>query len=163
MLHHRWTLLFVLPIAACATLGDTFDVTPFLREQITGDTRRACLAREYQMQTRYVVRDDRNWAEASRFSAKGWAALRGEDVQHWQAAQFGLAQGRVGSEQLPLDAALSDPNRDECSCAKAEAAYDGWLAAAARGAGSQAQVEKNFSEALIACRRRKGEVGVEAE
>lgn len=166
MLHRPWLfLLALLPIAGCTTLGDTFDVTPFLREQITGDTSRACLAREYQMQTRYVLRADRNWGEASRFSAKGWAALRGEDVRHWAAVEFRMERTRVGGEQVTLDSVLSsNPNRDRdaCSCAKAEAAYDGWLAAAARGVGDLAMLEKNFGEAVAACRSRKPDDGVEA-
>lgn len=164
MLHRRWLLLLVLPIAACASLGDTFDVTPFLREQITGDTWRACSAREYQMQTRYVLRTDRNWAEASRFSSKGWAALKGDSPQHWQASEFGMETTRLRDAQLELDSRLGKwAHPDECACAKAEAAYDGWLAAAARQAANQEQVEKNFHDALAACGPRKMESGVEAE
>lgn len=64
-----------LALAACATLPGSFAVTPFLNEQITGDTWRACLAREYQAQARYAVRHGRNWAEAIRLADKGRAAL----------------------------------------------------------------------------------------
>jgi hypothetical protein len=151
----RWLIVGVLSVGACTSLDDSFRVTPFLREQITGDTRRACLAREYQMQTHFVVRDNRDWLEASRFSAKGWTALEGDEVRHWTAVQFGLEKTRVGSEQLELEVALSEADADPCNCAKAEAAYDGWLAAAARGADNQGQVEKNFSDALAVCRRKK--------
>ncbi len=151
----RWLIVCVLSVGACASLDDSFRVTPFLREQITGDTRRACLAREYQVQTRFVVRDNRDWVEASRFSAKGWAALNGDEVRHWNAAQFGLEKTRVGAEQLALEMALAQADADPCNCAKAEAAYDGWLAAAVHGADNQGQVEKNFRDALAVCRRTK--------
>jgi hypothetical protein len=64
-------------LSACADLPDSFETTPFLREQITGDTWRACLAREYQLQARAEVRAGRHWAEATALSAKGRAALDG--------------------------------------------------------------------------------------
>ena len=148
-------LIVTLLVAACAQVGDTFDVTPFLREQITGDTRRACLAREYQVQTRFVLRDGRDWLEASRFSAKGWAALRGESVHHWSPADVGVGTTEHDPAQRELEGALAGPAGDSCACAKAEAAFDGVLAAAARVAGNQEQVNKNFSDALAACRQKK--------
>lgn len=158
MLQLRPTLMILalLSVAACSSLGDTFQVTPFLREQITGDTKRACSAREYQAQVRFALRDNRDWLEASRLSAKGWAALRGETVVRWEALQFGLKETRLGAAQLELDTELRHPAAMPCACARAEAAYDGWLAAAARGANNQDQVEKNFRDALVACQRKEG-------
>ena len=148
-------LIVTLLVAACAQVGDTFDVTPFLREQITGDTRRACLGREYQVQTRFVLRDGRDWLEASRFSAKGWAALRGESVHHWSPGDVGLGAGELYPAQRDLETALVEAHGGACACAKTEAAYDGVLAAVARVAGNQEQVNKNFSDAMAACRQKK--------
>ena len=89
-------LALVVSLAACADLADTFETTPFLREQITGDTWRACLAREYQAQARAEVRAGRHWDAATALSAKGRAALDGPNTP--------------GS----------------CDCAKAEARRNAW-------------------------------------
>ena len=78
----------------CASVGDTFHVTAFLHEQITGDTWRACLAREYQTQTRLILRQGRDWEAASRLSKKGWAALNDGDVAPSSPADFDLEAGR---------------------------------------------------------------------
>ena len=88
-------------ISACGTL----DVQPFLREQITGDTHRACLAREYQRQAKSVVRSSRNWEEATRLASKGRAALEGIKVE------------------VP-DAAPTVLRTQTCSCATAQARFD---------------------------------------
>lgn len=64
-------------LAACTTLSDTFEAGPFLKEQITGDSWRACAAREYQAYARARVRADRDWTEATDWAAKGRAALDG--------------------------------------------------------------------------------------
>src|SRR5258706_1734158 len=91
----RWVIgLSLALVAGCTTFGDTFHVTAFLHEQITGDTWRACLAREYQTQTRTTVRNGRDWAAASRFSAKGWATLTNGDVAPWPVSAFDLSVGR---------------------------------------------------------------------
>ena len=91
-------------LLACASLSGSFGVTPFLNEQITGDTWRACLAREYQVQARRAVRNGRNWAEAIRLADKGRAALAGPEPA---------------------------PRENGCECAKAEARGEGLAACAA--------------------------------
>jgi hypothetical protein len=88
-------------ISACAT----FEVGPFLKEQITGDTWRACLAREYQLQAKIHVRTDRNWGEASRLAEKGQAALDGTEVP-------------------PPPGAPAALSRRTCACATAQARLD---------------------------------------
>ena len=91
-------------ISACAT----FDVGPFLKEQITGDTWRACLAREYQRQAKIHVRTDRNWGEATRLADKGQAALEGLDVPPPAGAPAALSRRTCpcATAQARLDAAV---------------------------------------------------------
>ena len=93
-----------LVLAACTGIGDTFEVGPFLKEQITGDTWRACLAREYQVRARGHVRANRDWGEATRLAAKGRAALQ-------------------GSEIAPADGMPTLAGRT-CACATAQARFD---------------------------------------
>mgnify|MGYP006915170333 CR=1 FL=1 len=107
-------------IAACGTL----DVGPFLKEQITGDTWRACLAREYQLQAKIHIRTDRNWGEATSLANKGRAALAGAEVPLVEGASPRLA---------------SAVTRRTCDCATAQARFD--------AAG------KDFDEALAACEK----------
>ena len=143
-------------VAGCTSLGDTFDVTPFLREQITGDTWRACLAREYQLQTRVVLRQGRNWAEASRFSAKGWAALHGEAVAPWSPVAFdaeGERLARLQTARGELDARLGKRDLAPCACAKAQGAYDGWVAAAVWPAVNEAAAQAGFASTVTGCRQ----------
>jgi hypothetical protein len=155
MLQVRWLLLLVLPIAACASFDDSFQVTPFLREQVTGDTWRACLAREYQVQTRLVLRESRDWAEASQFSSRGWAALRGEDVPPGLSMTV-PRDGELGQAWVELAASLARPGERRCECAKAQAAFDGWLAASARLGGNVEATRTNFKSALDACHKATG-------
>ena len=160
MFQLRWLALLLCPIAACASFDDSFHVTPFLREQITGDSWRACLAREYQVQTRIVLREGRNWAEASRFSAKGWAALRSEPVAPWGVTEFELTEGRrtaLSGARSELDAALANRDRSPCWCGKSQAAFDGWLAASARLGADVDALQKNFADAAASC--RNGDTG----
>ena len=110
-------------LAACSNLGGSFEVTPFLRESITGDTWRACLAREYQLQARQEVRNGRNWREAIRLADKGRAAL---------------AAPEPTSPQNP------------CECAKAEARREALETLDARGTDTTA-MRKSLDEAQAAC------------
>src|SRR5262249_61549304 len=64
-------------LVSCVDVSDSFETTPFLREQITGDTWRACLAREYQLEARAEVLAGRHWDNATPLAAKGRAALNG--------------------------------------------------------------------------------------
>jgi hypothetical protein len=91
-------------ISACAT----FEVGPFLKEQITGDTWRACLAREYQLQAKIHVRTDRNWGEATRLADKGQAALDGVQVPPPAGAPAALSRRTCAcaTAQARLDAAV---------------------------------------------------------
>jgi len=150
--------LFVAAVAGCTTFGDTFRVTAFLREQITGDTWRACLAREYQTQTRTIVRESRDWAAASRFSGKGWAALSNGDVAPWSASAFDPSaerQARFDTARGELETALTGKALAPCACARAQATYDGWIAAAASGrpGANEEAAGGEYSDALAACRQ----------
>lgn len=95
-----WALFGAL--AAC----QTFETGPFLKEQITGDTWRACLAREYQLQAKIAVRTGRNWDKATRLSAVGKAALDGEDIAPTlggKTCACATAQARVDAAAITFD------------------------------------------------------------
>jgi hypothetical protein len=152
----RWLIgLSLAVVAGCTTFGDTFHVTAFLHEQITGDTWRACLAREYQIQTRTRVREGRDWAAASRFSAKGWATLTNGDIAPWTAFEFDMSGERLVEFEKArgdLEAALAGKALAPCPCARAQASYDGWIAASERPAANEEAARAGFSDALGACR-----------
>jgi hypothetical protein len=114
---------FGLSLAACTILPGSFEVTPFLHEQITGDTWRACLAREYQAHARAEVRAGRRWATAIRLADKGRAALAGPERAPW-----------------------SSP----CDCAKAEARRD-VLAIRVEFGRDTTAIRKSLDEAAAAC------------
>ena len=91
-------------LAACGT----FEVGPFLKEQITGDTWRACLAREYQLQAKLSLRTGRNWDKASRLATLGQAALDGAPPTPMFASQTCLcatAQARFDAAAMTFDEA----------------------------------------------------------
>lgn len=136
--------LVCLP-AACADLGDSFDVSPFLREQITGDTWRACLAREYQFQARTQVRAGRQWSEATLLAGKGRAALDGAEV----APETPSATDLITARQR-LDTALASKARNPCECATAQARFDGWVVTASRD-GDVTAFPASFEKAVKAC------------
>jgi hypothetical protein len=102
-------------LAAC----QTFEVGPFLKEHITGDTWRACLAREYQYQAKLAVRANRDWDKATALAAKGKAALDGVEV----APMFGRRTCPCAAAQARVDAAAStfDEARAACETSKAPA------------------------------------------
>jgi hypothetical protein len=114
---------FALALAACTNLKGSFEVTPFLNEQITGDTWRACLAREYQAQARAQIRASRNWSDAIRLADKGRAALASPEP--------------LGRE-------------NPCQCAKAEARSEALAVSVERGADTTA-IRKGLDEARAAC------------
>jgi hypothetical protein len=136
-------LTLPLALAACTSLSGSFDVTPFLREQITGDTWRACLAREYQVQARSEVRAGRKWAGAIRLATKGQSALDGAQPEPESAPDFAQDRAR-------LLGALANRDQNTCDCAKAQARFDGLIVKADRGADI-GPVNKSFNEALAAC------------
>lgn len=130
-----------LSAAACAT----FDVTPFLREQITGDTWRACLAREYQSQSRQQVRSGRNWAEATHLAAKGRASLEGGEPRPDPIPET------LATRQAMLSAVIATRGRT-CDCATATARLDGWAIAIAQDPGlAQSSLAEGFDSALSKC------------
>jgi hypothetical protein len=112
-----------LLLAACANLPGSFEVSPFLHEQITGDTWRSCLAREYQAQARAEIRAGRKWATAIRLADKGRAALAG-----------------------PEPPARANP----CDCAKAEARRN-TLALHIELGRDTAALRKSLDEAAASC------------
>jgi len=133
-------------LAACSTLGDTLETTPFLREQITGDTWRACLAREYQSQARLQVRPGRHWAKATHLAAKGRAALLGKDVTP-EATHPALT---AELEAVARARAARDAN--PCGCATVQARYDGWRIALEQDpARDQSRFRSSFAEAVTTC------------
>jgi hypothetical protein len=106
-------------VSACGTL----DVGPFLKEQITGDTWRACLAREYQRQAKIQVRTSRNWGEATRLSQSGQAALDGADVPLPAGAPSALHTRTCpcATAQARLDTAAPDVAEALEACEKSRA------------------------------------------
>ncbi len=151
-------LIAVLTAACmgCASVGDTFHVTAFLHEQITGDTWRACLAREYQTQTRLILRESRDWAAASQLSGKGWAALNDGSVAPSSPADFDLEpswRAPFDAANAELGAGLVNKSAAPCLCARAQAAFDGWLAASVRPAANANAAQGDYVNALAACRQ----------
>jgi hypothetical protein len=138
-----WLLVGVL--AGCAGLSDTFEVEPFLREQITGDTWRACLAREYQRQARIQVHFGEDWRSATLLASKGRAALAGDEVAPEPAATTMLAGARRS-----LQAALSRREDNPCDCAVVQGKYDGWTIVSARKLDT-GPIRAAFDRALKAC------------
>ena len=139
----RRCCFWALPLAlsACAT----FHVTPFLREQITGDTWRACLAREYQAQSRFQVRNGRHWDEATLLSWKGRQSLDGQDPKP-EAVPASLTP-----RWQSLTAAISRKGRI-CGCATAQARLDGWTVALEQDPNrDQAPFQTGFDKAMEAC------------
>ncbi len=95
-------------LAAC----QTFEVGPFLKEQITGDTWRACLAREYQLQAKIAVRANRNWEKAATLASKGQAALDGVEV----APIFGKTTCPCATAQARFDAGAETFDAARAAC-----------------------------------------------
>ena len=140
-------VVLALALAGCASLPDTFDVGPFLREQITGDSFRACLARTYQAEARAQVRAGRKWALATTFAAKGQDAFIGR----WSAPVLPASPSPQLAESY---AAAQAPLRtaDTCACANAQARLDAWaLREAARQEFDVAAVKTRADEAIAAC------------
>lgn len=155
---HLILLLVALFGASCASFEDTFHVSSFLHEQVTGDTWRACLGREYQVQTRSILRQGRDWAAASQLSSKGWTALRDGDVAPWQAGDLGVAASRrseFDTARRELSTALANGRAAPCPCARAQAAYDGWIAASVRPGSNEAAAQTDFSDAIATCRQEE--------
>jgi len=138
-----WALAAVL--AGCADLSDTFEVEPFLREQITGDTWRACLAREYQRQARVQLRFGEDWGSTTFLASKGRSALAGEEVFPEPAATTELAGARQS-----LQTALNRRGANPCDCATVQGKYDGWSVTSARKLDT-GPIRTAFDGALKAC------------
>jgi hypothetical protein len=135
----------VLALSACSTL----EVSPFLKEQITGDSWKACLAREYQAQARFQVRYGRNWDEGMRLSDKGRMALAGSEITPW------AEPASLSARRTQLDQAIASSGRT-CGCAKAQAALDGWILALEQDPDrDQATFAERFDGAKAECEARK--------
>ena len=131
----------VLLLASCAT----FEVTPFLREQITGDTWRACLARQYQAEARYQLRNGRHWTQASLLAAKGRQALDGVDPQPE------LPQPTLEERWQDLKGAIARHGRG-CECGGAQAILDAWTVALDQDATrDQSPFARGFDKAVRDC------------
>ena len=135
----------LLAVSACSTL----EVSPFLKEQITGDSWKSCLAREYQAQARFQVRYGRNWDEAVRLSDKGRMALSGSETPPW------TAPATLSARRTLLDQSISASGRT-CGCAKAQAALDGWILALEQDPKrDQTTFAERFDAARSECEARK--------
>lgn len=112
-------LLFLAAFCALSACG-TLDVGPFLKEQITGDTWRACLAREYQLQAKIRIRTDRDWGEATRLTNKGRAALEGVSVAPNPGAPVAFEKRTCAcaTAQARFDAAAKNFDEALASCEK---------------------------------------------
>jgi hypothetical protein len=142
-----WASLAAL--SACAPLTDTLEVTPFLREQVTGDTWRACAAREYQAQARAQARSGRNWKQASLLAAKGRSALNGERPE-LESVPNALRQQRARLDNLQTS------QKATCACATAQARLDGWSVALEQDPGrDQTTYLTAFNAAASACDQQR--------
>lgn len=131
----------LVALSACATL----DVTPFLKEQITGDTWRACLAREYQSQARFQARYGRHWSEASYLADLGRKALDGSETRHTNPVTS------LEGKYTELAAMLGARGRT-CNCATATARLDGWsVALAQEPARDQTAFAAAYDTARLEC------------
>lgn len=135
----------LLALSACSTL----EVSPFLKEQITGDSWKSCLAREYQAQARFQVRYGRNWDEGMRLSDKGRMALAGSEITLWPVP------ASLSARRTQLDQAITTSGRT-CGCAKAQAALDGWINALEQDPDrDQTTFAERFDAAKAECEARK--------
>ena len=142
----------VLP--ACSYFDETLQVSPFLREQITGDTWNACLAREYQTQARFQVRSGRQWQAAITLATKGRRALLAESVDPEPAAPALSQQAApaLSQQRVQMLNALSNRTRNPCDCAKVQGRYDGWIIALNQDPGlDQSPFPGPFADAVASC------------
>ncbi|MEQ1754846.1 MAG: hypothetical protein ABL973_12020 [Micropepsaceae bacterium] len=131
----------VLTLAACTT----FEVTPFLKEQITGDTWRACLAREYQSQARFQLRYGRHWQEATYLADLGQKSLDSTEAHHTNTSLV------LDPKYRELTAALKSQGKT-CTCAQAQARLDGWSVALAQDPDrDQSAFATSFDAAMVEC------------
>ena len=133
-------------LTACAYFDETLQVSPFLREQITGDTWNACLAREYQTQARFQVRTGRQWQAAITLASKGRRALLAETVDPEPAAPA------LSPQRVQMLIGVSNRTRNPCDCAKVQGRYDGWITALNQDPGlDQSPFLGPFADAVAAC------------
>ncbi len=133
-------------LGACTYVDETLQVGPFLREQITGDTWNACLAREYQSQARFQVRTGRQWQSATILASKGRRALLGEAVDPEPAAPA------LSAQRLQMLNSATNRTRNPCDCAKVQGRYDGWIIALNQDPDlDQSPFHGSFAEAVAAC------------
>ncbi len=141
-----FSLVVASVLAACAYFDETLQVSPFLREQITGDTWDSCLAREYQTQARFQVRTGRQWQAAITLASKGRRALLAETVDPEPAVPA------LSRQRVQMLNAVSNRTRNQCDCAKVQGRYDGWIIALNQDPGlDQSPFLGPFTDAVAAC------------
>ena len=156
----------LVSVAGCgklpgASLGGTFLTGPFLGLNIPSEglgfpaqTYSAALGREYQTLARIAATEDVNWIDASAYMRKGYAALRGEQVQPWAPSALGLSGEIESVFQRVVSTVNANAGRNPVACARAVALYDNYAEELSEGAHSctdPASVLAELNDALGAC------------
>jgi len=144
-----------------SSLGGTFQVEPFLGTTIPteglgfpGQTYSAALAREYQTLARIAATEDVNWIDASAYMQKGYAALRGEQIQPWAPSVLGLSGEADVVYQRVVATINMHAGRNPVACARALALYDNYVEELSEGAHActdPAVILAELDEQLKAC------------
>ena len=144
-----------------ASLGGTFQVEPFLGVGIPTEglsfpaqTYSAALAREYQTLARISATEDVNWIDASAYMQKGYAALRGEQIQPWAPSVLGLSGEADAVYQRVVATINNNAGRNPVACARALALYDNYVEELSEGAhacSDPAVILAELDEQLRAC------------
>ncbi len=144
-----------------ASLGGTFLVEPFLGASIPTEglnfpaqTYSAALAREYQSLARTAATEDVNWIDASAYMQKGYAALRGEQIQPWAPSVLGLSGEAESVYKRVVNTINTHAGRNPVACARALALYDNYVEELSEGAHSctdPAVIRAELEKQLKAC------------
>jgi len=98
MLRTHLAILCLLAVAACASPATPSRSHPSCASRSTGDTWRACSRARVSGPDSGRAARRRGWGEASRFSAKGWAALHGE--AGWRHGCCGRPVSRASARRV---------------------------------------------------------------
>lgn len=144
-----------------ASLGGTFGVEPFINAVIPtggftvpGQVYSAALGREYQALARIAATEDVNWIDASAYMRKGYAALRGEQIQPWAPSMLGLSGEANSVYQRVVTTINANAGRNPVACARALALYDNYVEELSEGAHActdPAVILAELDEQLTAC------------
>jgi len=144
-----------------ASLGGTFGVEPFINAAIPtggftvpGQVYSAALGREYQALARIAATEDVNWIDASAYMRKGYAALRGEQIQPWAPSVLGLSGEANSVYQRVITTINANAGRNPVACARALALYDNYVEELSEGAHActdPAVILAELDEQLTAC------------